>query len=97
VTDTPTAPFGLVATAMVTPFTPSGEVDHEAKRGDLARHLSDTGTDTLVVTGTTGEAPTLSDDEKVALYHTVGRGGRREETKVIAGTGTYDTRHSVEN
>lgn len=94
-TDTPTAPFGLVATAMITPFDPDGGVDHEAV-WRLARHLADTGTDTLVVTGTTGESPTLTDDEKVALYHTVVEAVKEKETKVIAGTGTYDTRRSVE-
>lgn len=93
-TDIPTAPFGYVATAMITPFAPDGGVDHEAA-WRLARHLSDTGTDTLVVTGTTGEAPTLSDEEKLALYHTVADAVREKDTKVIAGTGTYDTRHSV--
>jgi len=95
VTDKPNAPFGYVATAMITPFAPSGEVDHEAA-WRLARHLSDTGTDTLVVAGTTGESPTLSDEEKVALFHTVVQAVAEKDTMVVAGTGTYDTAHSVE-
>lgn len=94
-TDTPTAPFGYVATAMITPFAPDGGVDHEAT-WRLARHLSDSGSDALVVTGTTGESPTLNDEEKVALYHTVMGAVKEKDTKVIAGTGTYDTKHSVE-
>lgn len=95
VTDIPGAPFGYVATAMITPFTDDGVVDHE-KAWKLARHLSDHGTDTLVVSGTTGESPTLSDDEKLALYKTVIDAVREKDSKVIAGTGTYDTAHSVE-
>lgn len=80
---------------MITPFTPQGGVDHEAA-WRLARHLSDTGTDTLVVAGTTGESPTLSDDEKVALVRTVVGAVAEKDTRVMAGTGTYDTAHSVE-
>ncbi len=95
VTDTPSAPFGLLATAMITPFTRDGRVDHETA-WRLARDLSDNGTDTLVVTGTTGESPTLSDDEKLALYKTVVDAVKEKDTLVIAGTGTYDTAHSVE-
>ncbi|HEX6946372.1 MAG TPA: 4-hydroxy-tetrahydrodipicolinate synthase [Acidimicrobiia bacterium] len=91
----PNAPFGLVATAMITPFAPDGGVDHETA-WRLARHLSDNGTDCLVVTGTTGESPTLSDTEKLALYHTVVDAVKEKDTLVVAGTGTYDTRHSVE-
>jgi len=60
----PKTPFGLVATAMITPFAPDGGVDHEAA-WRLARHLSDNGSDCLVVTGTTGESPTLDDNEKM--------------------------------
>lgn len=87
-------PFGELLTAMVTPFDGGGQVDH-ARAWDLARHLVDHGSDGLVVTGTTGESPTLSADEKVALYHTVVEavGGR---AAVVAGTGTYDTAESVE-
>lgn len=95
VTDIPSAPFGHLATAMITPFTSSGELDHETA-WRLARHLSDQGTDTLVVTGTTGESPTLSDHEKIALYRTVVEAVKEKDTRVVAGTGTYDTAHSVE-
>ena len=94
-TSTPSAPFGTLATAMITPFTSSGAVDHEAA-WRLARHLSDQGTDTLVVAATTGESPSLSDDEKIALFRTVVDSVREKKAKVVAGTGTYNTRHSVE-
>lgn len=79
---------------MITPFTPTGEVDHE-RAWRLARHLSENGTDTLVVTGTTGEAPTMTDDERAALYQTVADAVREKATKVVAGTGSNDTHHSV--
>jgi 4-hydroxy-tetrahydrodipicolinate synthase len=80
---------------MITPFDPRGSVDHEAA-WQLARHLTEQGTDTLVVTGTTGESPTLSDEEKLALYKTVVDAVAGKRAKVVAGTGTYDTAHSVE-
>jgi 4-hydroxy-tetrahydrodipicolinate synthase len=88
------APFGHLLTAMITPFGPDGAVDH-GRVWDLAHHLVDTGSDGIVVAGTTGEAPTLSDEEKVALFRAVVEavGGR---ARVVAGTGTYDTAHSVE-
>lgn len=86
-------PFGEMLTAMITPFDDEGQVDHE-RTWRLARFLVDTGSDGVVVTGTTGESPTLSSDEKVALYRTVVESvGSR--AKVIAGTGTYDTAESV--
>ena len=94
-TSIPSAPFGTLATAMITPFTSSGAVDHEAA-WRLARHLSDQGTDTLVVAGTTGESPSLSADEKIALFRTVVDSVREKKAKVVAGTGTYNTHHSVE-
>lgn len=80
---------------MITPFTSTNEVDHEAA-WRLARHLSETGTDTLVVAGTTGESPTLNDVEKIALFNTVVEAVKDRDTMVVAGTGTYDTAHSVE-
>ena len=80
---------------MITPFNQAGGVDHEAAHR-LARHLTEQGTDTLVVAGTTGESPTLSDDEKIALFKTVVDAVSEKETKVVAGTGTYDTKHSVD-
>lgn len=80
---------------MVTPFDERGGVDHQ-RAHELARHLAEQGTDTLVVAGTTGESPTLSDDEKVALFKTVVDAVAGKDTMVVAGTGTYDTAHSVE-
>lgn len=79
---------------MVTPFNDSGNIDHQ-KLWDLARHLSEQGSDGLVVTGTTGESPTLSDEEKLAAYGTVVEAVKERDTIVVAGTGTYDTAHSV--
>lgn len=88
------APFGHLLTAMITPFGSDGAVDH-GRVWELAHHLVENGSDGLVVAGTTGEAPTLSDQEKVALFRAVVEAvGKR--AKVIAGTGTYDTAHSVE-
>ena len=87
-------PFGQVITAMITPFTDTGQVDYE-KVWRLARHLTSHGSDGLVVTGTTGESPTLSADEKVAIYRTVVESVAGRDVKVIAGTGTYDTAESV--
>jgi 4-hydroxy-tetrahydrodipicolinate synthase len=85
--------LGEVLTASVTPFDGNGAVNLPKFR-ELAAFLADNGSDGLVVTGTTGEAPTLSDDERFALYsaavETIG-----DRATVIAGTGTYDTRHSV--
>ena len=88
------APFGHLLTAMITPFGPDGAVDH-GRAWDLAHHLVETGSDGIVVAGTTGESPTLSDEEKVALFGTVvdAVGGR---ALVVGGTGTNDTAHSVE-
>jgi 4-hydroxy-tetrahydrodipicolinate synthase len=80
---------------MITPLTASGEVDHE-KAWRLARHLSDNGSDALVVTGTTGESPTLSKVEKLSLYKTVVDAVAGKDTYVIAGTGNYNTAESVE-
>ncbi|MEE8330878.1 MAG: 4-hydroxy-tetrahydrodipicolinate synthase [Acidimicrobiia bacterium] len=88
------APFGEVITAMITPFTPDGEVDY-GQLWKLAEHLVANGSDGLVVSGTTGESPTLSSDEKLAVFRgvveAVGDNG-----VVIAGVGTYNTAHSVE-
>ena len=85
--------LGDVLTAVVTPFDADGEVDLERFRA-LARHLVDNGSDGLVVTGTTGESPTLTDDERFALYAAaIDEVGDR--ATVIAGTGTYSTAHSV--
>ena len=76
---------------MITPFDSEGRLDlDEAKR--LARHLQDEGDDGLVLSGTTGEAPTLTDDERLALFAAV---IEAVTIPVIAGTGTNDTAHSV--
>lgn len=89
----PTPPFGRLATAMVTPFDSLGAVA-ELAIPSLVDHLIDTGTECLVVSGTTGESPTLSTDEKLALFRSV-QAAARGRAKVVAGTGTGDTRASV--
>jgi 4-hydroxy-tetrahydrodipicolinate synthase len=88
------APFGRLITAMITPFNDDGEVDYE-RVWRLARYLVDHGSDGLVVTGTTGESPTLTSEEKVSLYRTVVE-AVGQKGAVVAGTGTYDTRESIE-
>jgi 4-hydroxy-tetrahydrodipicolinate synthase len=87
------ASFGHLITAMVTPMDRALAVDYD-RAAALARRLVDSGSDGLVVCGTTGESPTLSDDEKIRLFRTVREavGGRAQ---VIAGTGTYNTAHSI--
>ena len=87
------ASFGYVITAMVTPMDRQLAVDYD-RAAALAKRLVDSGSDGLVVCGTTGESPTLTDEEKVRLFRTVREavGGR---AKVIAGTGTYNTAHSI--
>lgn len=86
--------FGSLITAMVTPFNEKLEIDWETT-GRLIDYLIDEQkSDALVVTGTTGESPTLTDEEKVALYrYAVQRAAGR--AKIIAGTGSYNTAHSV--
>src|SRR5918999_1965614 len=85
--------LGEVLTAIVTPFRADGSLDVDAFRR-LARHLVENGSDGLVVTGTTGESPTLSDEERFELYAAaVDEVGDR--ATIIAGTGTYSTAHSV--
>jgi 4-hydroxy-tetrahydrodipicolinate synthase len=85
--------LGSVLTAMVTPFTAEGSVDVDRFR-ELATYLVDNGSDGVVVCGTTGEAPTLSDKEKLVLF-AAARDAVGDRATVIAGTGTYDTAHSV--
>lgn len=86
--------LGEVLTAVVTPFTSDGAVDIARFRA-LCAHLVDHGSDGVVVAGTTGEAPTLSDDERLALVGAaVEEIGQR--ATVVAGTGTNDTAHSIE-
>jgi 4-hydroxy-tetrahydrodipicolinate synthase len=86
--------IGGILTAMVTPFDEDGALDEDAAVR-LMHHLLDNGSDGLVLAGTTGEAPTLSDDEKCRLWELATAETRRDAT-IVAGTGTYDTRHSVE-
>ena len=83
--------FGQVLTAMITPFDASGALDlNEAVR--LAKWLQDNGNDALVIAGTTGEAPVLTDDERLSLFAAV---TEAVTIPVIAGTGTNDTLHSI--
>ncbi|WP_263621350.1 4-hydroxy-tetrahydrodipicolinate synthase [Rossellomorea aquimaris] len=86
--------FGRVSTAMVTPFDHKGNIDF-AKTTQLINYLIDHGTDSLVVAGTTGESPTLTKEEKVALFRHVVKAvnGR---IPVIAGTGSNNTHASIE-
>src|SRR6478672_5999733 len=85
--------LGNVLTAIVTPFREDGSVDFDAFQS-LARHLVANGSDGVVVAGTTGESPTLSDSERLDLFRAaleaVG-----DDASVVAGTGTYSTAHSV--
>jgi 4-hydroxy-tetrahydrodipicolinate synthase len=85
--------LGEVITAIVTPFDADGAVDVEAFQR-LARHLVDHGSDGLVVAGTTGESPTLSDEEKLELF-AAAKDAVGDRATIIAGTGTYDTHHSA--
>lgn len=85
------ARFGRVLTAMVTPFDAEGRLDLDAVR-QVARWLQEQGNDGLVVAGTTGEAPVLTDDERLALFAAT---IEAVTIPVVAGTGTNDTAHSV--
>jgi 4-hydroxy-tetrahydrodipicolinate synthase len=85
--------IGGIITAMVTPFDGAGRVDEDAT-ARLIHHLVDNGSDGLVMAGTTGESPTLDDEEKLRLFAiAVEEAG---DATVIANTGSNDTRHSVE-
>lgn len=84
--------FGAVVTAMVTPFDHDGELDLDAAAA-LARWLADNGSEALVVAGTTGESPVLSNAEKLELWEAT---AQAVTIPVIAGSGSNDTRHSVE-
>ncbi len=83
--------FGTVITAMVTPFGPDGSLDLAAA-ASVARHLVANGSDGLVVAGTTGEGPVLTDPERIDLFRAV---VEAVDAPVIASTGTNDTAHSV--
>jgi 4-hydroxy-tetrahydrodipicolinate synthase len=86
--------FGRLLTAMVTPFHADQSVDLEGA-ARIARHLVETGSDGIVVTGTTGESPTLTTEEKLSLYRVV-KQSVGDGAVVLAGTGNYCTRESVE-
>src|ERR1700730_8413257 len=90
--DAPTR-LGTLLTALVTPFAADGALDTTAAT-QLANHLVDAGCDGLVLSGTTGESPTTTDDEKIALLRAV-LDAVGDRARVIAGAGTYDTAHSV--
>jgi 4-hydroxy-tetrahydrodipicolinate synthase len=92
-TPTPGTPFGRVLTAMVTPFTEDGALDFDGAQR-LATHLVDSGNDGLVISGTTGEAPTTTDAEKDQLLRAVLE-AVGDRAHVLAGVGTNDTRHTV--
>ncbi|MTB86836.1 4-hydroxy-tetrahydrodipicolinate synthase [Aeromicrobium senzhongii] len=91
---TEAAPFGRLLTAMATPFTPDGELDLDAAAA-LAQHLVESGSDGIVVSGTTGESPTTTGEEDgrllAAVLEAVG-----DRATIVAGVGTNDTRHTVE-
>jgi 4-hydroxy-tetrahydrodipicolinate synthase len=89
----PATELGAILTAMVTPFDETGAVDEDGARR-LARHLIEHGSHGVVVAGTTGESPTLNDDEKLRLLDAVldEIGG---EATVVAGSGSNDTAHTV--
>lgn len=94
-TSTGTPPFGRLITAMVTPFAPDGSIDFDQVRSLAAYLVDEQRNDALVVSGTTGESPTTSDDEKDALLaavvETVG-----DRADIIAGVGTFNTAHTIE-
>ncbi|WP_368997611.1 4-hydroxy-tetrahydrodipicolinate synthase [Caldifermentibacillus hisashii] len=86
--------FGRISTAMVTPFDAKGNIDFQ-KTSHLVEYLLKNGSDSLVISGTTGESPTLTFEEKAALFkHVVNVVDKR--VPVIAGTGNYNTRDSIE-
>ena len=88
------APFGRLSTAMVTPFKKDLSIDWDGV-ATLAKHLLSTGHDAIIVNGTTGEAPTTSDDEKDQIIKVV-KDAVAGKAKVVAGAGNNETSHSVE-
>ena len=89
-----TPPFGRLITAMITPFSKSGEIDWAGVE-KIAAHLVSTGHDGIEVNGTTCEAPTTSDDEKDQIIKAVLK-VFGDKIKIIAGAGNNETSHSVE-
>jgi 4-hydroxy-tetrahydrodipicolinate synthase len=94
-TTTTAAPFGRLMTAMITPMTPDGAVDYDGAARLAAYLVGDMRNEGLVVNGTTGEAPTTTDEEKARLVRVV-REAVGDRATVIAGVGTNVTAHSVE-
>src|SRR3954454_24442192 len=88
------APFGRLLTAMVTPMTRDGDVDYDGVQ-HLAAHLVDRGNDGLVISGTTGEAPTTTDDQNERLLRALVE-AVRDRAHVVAAVGTNDTAHTIE-
>jgi 4-hydroxy-tetrahydrodipicolinate synthase len=86
--------IGGILTAMVTPFDAGGDVDEDATVR-LMQHLLENGSDGLVIAGSTGEAATLTDEEKARLWE-LAVSETPDDALIVAGTGTYDTRHTVE-
>ncbi|AST92005.1 MULTISPECIES: 4-hydroxy-tetrahydrodipicolinate synthase [Sutcliffiella] len=86
--------FGKVSTAMVTPFDNKGNIDF-AKTTQLVNYLIDNGSDSLVIAGTTGESPTLTKEEKIALFRHVVEVANGK-VPVIAGTGSNNTRETID-
>ena len=86
--------FGRLLTAMVTPFNVKGQVDY-AQAKKLAKALLESGSDGLVVSGTTGESPTLTAEEKVRLFEEI-RTAAGKKVTIVAGTGNYNTQESIE-
>ena len=94
-TEDPSRPFGRLLTAMITPFTPDGGLDVDGA-ARLATHLVDEGgNDGLVISGTTGESPTTSDQEKDRLLRAV-VDAVGDRATIVAGVGSYDTAHTIE-
>ncbi|MGY3717403.1 4-hydroxy-tetrahydrodipicolinate synthase [Sutcliffiella cohnii] len=86
--------FGKVSTAMVTPFDNKGNIDF-AKTTQLVNYLIDNGSDSLVIAGTTGESPTLTKEEKIALFRHVVEVANGK-VPVIGGTGSNNTRETID-
>ncbi|WP_181449798.1 4-hydroxy-tetrahydrodipicolinate synthase [Streptomyces cyaneus] len=93
-TPSPAPPFGRALCAMITPFTEAGSLDVDGAQR-LAERLVSEGCDGLVLSGTTGESPTTTDAEKSELIRAV-REAVGDRASVVAGVGTFDTRHTVE-
>jgi 4-hydroxy-tetrahydrodipicolinate synthase len=87
--------FGSILTAMVTPFDADGRVDEDAAV-DLMHHLTEHGSDGLVICGTTGEASTLNDDEHLGVIRLAVEEMRGTGTTIVAGVGSNDTRHAID-